>query len=139
MKNNNKGITVVALTITIVVLLIVAGITSYSGLHTVKSARFYNAESQMKIINSKVSELYDEYKDGNTAVLNYGMDSKQEGYRIYTKEFIKQKFNIEGIDYDFLVNVKDRKVELEEGIQYQGKSYFTLEDFGINNVPYSGD
>ena len=88
MKNNNKGITVVALTITIVVLLIVAGITSYSGLHTVKSARFYNAESQMKIINSKVSELYDEYKDGNTAVLNYGMDSKQEGYRIYTKEFI---------------------------------------------------
>ena len=48
MKNNNKGITVVALTITIVVLLIVAGITSYSGLHTVKSARFYNAESQMK-------------------------------------------------------------------------------------------
>ena len=139
MKNNNKGITVVALTITIVVLLIVAGITSYSGLHTVKSARFYNAESQMKIINSKVSELYDEYKDGNTAVLNYGMDSKQEGYRIYTKEFIKHKFNIEGIDYDFLVNVKDRKVELEEGIQYQGELYVTLEDFGINNVPYSGD
>lgn len=139
MKNNNKGITVVALTITIVVLLIVAGITSYSGLHTVKSARFYNAESQMKIINSKVSELYDEYKDGNTAVLNYGDVYGKEGYRIYTKGFIKQKFNIEGIDYDFLVNVKDRKVELEEGIQYQGKSYFTLEDFGINNVPYSGD
>ena len=139
MKNNNKGITVVALTITIVVLLIVAGITSYSGLHTVKSARFYNAESQMKIINSKVSELYDEYKDGNTAVLNYGDVSGKEGYRIYTKGFIKQKFNIEGPDYDFLVNVKDRKVELEEGIQYQGKSYFTLEDFGINNVPYSGD
>ncbi len=139
MKNNNKGITVVALTITIVVLLIVAGITSYSGLHTVKSARFYNAESQMKIINSKVSELYDEYKDGNTAVLNYGDVSGKEGYRIYTKGFIKQKFNIEGIDYDFLVNVKDRKVELEEGIQYQGESYFTLEDFGINNVPYSGD
>lgn len=139
MKNNNKGITVVALTITIVVLLIVAGITSYSGLHTVKSARFYNAESQMKIINSKVSELYDEYKDGNTAVLNYGDVSGKEGYRIYTKGFIKQKFNIEGIDYDFLVNVKDRKVELEKGIQYQGESYFTLEDFGINNVPYSGD
>lgn len=135
MKNNNKGITVVALTITIVVLLIVAGITSYSGLHTVKSARFYNAESQMKIINAKVSELYDEYKDGNTAVLNYGEVSGKEGYRIYTKGFIKQKFNIEGIDYDFLVNVKDRKVEL----QYQGKLYFTLEDFGINNVPYSGD
>lgn len=139
MKNNNKGITVVALTITIVVLLIVAGITSYSGLHTVKSARFYNAESQMKIINAKVSELYDEYKDGNIAVLNYGDVSGKEGYRIYTKGFIKQKFNIEGIDYDFLVNVKDRKVELEEGIQYQGESYFTLEDFGINNVPYSGD
>lgn len=139
MKNNNKGITVVALTITIVVLLIVAGITSYSGLHTVKSARFYNAESQMKILNAKVSELYDEYKDGNTAVLNYGDVSGKEGYRIYTKGFIKQKFNIEGIDYDFLVNVKDRKVELEEGIQYQGESYFTLEDFGINNVPYSGD
>lgn len=139
MKNNNKGITVVALTITIVVLLIVAGITSYSGLHTVKSARFYNAESQMKIINAKVSELYDEYKDGNTAVLNYGDVSGKEGYRIYTKGFIKQKFNIEGIDYDFLVNVKDRKVELEKGIQYQGESYFTLEDFGINNVPYSGD
>lgn len=139
MKNNNKGITVVALTITIVVLLIVAGITSYSGLHTVRSARFYNAESQMKIINSKVSELYDEYKDGDDTVLNYGDSSDQEGYRLYTKEFIKQKFNIEGIDYDFLVNVKERKIELEEGIQYQGELYVTLEDFGINNVPYSGD
>ena len=139
MKNNNKGITVVALTITIVVLLIVAGIASYSGFHTVKSARFYNAESQMKIINAKVSELYDEYKDGNDAVLNYGDTSDQDGYRIYTKEYIKQKFNIEGIDYDFLVNVKERKVELEEGIQYQGELYVTLEDFGINNVPYNGD
>lgn len=139
MKNNNKGITVVALTITIVVLLIVAGITSYSGLHTVKSARFYNAESQMKIINAKVSELYDEYKDGNTAVLNYGEVSDKEGYRSYTKKYIKKQFNIEGIDYDFLVNVKDRKVELKKGIQYQGELYVTLENFGINNVPYSGD
>ena len=61
MKKNNSGITLVSLIITIIVLLILASITVYSGASTIRSAKLTKFTTELKMMQQKVNELYDSY------------------------------------------------------------------------------
>lgn len=64
------------------------------------------------------------------------------GYRYFKSDYIKNNLDIDGISHDFLINISSRKVLLFSGITYNGKTYYSAEDFGINVVDYeelSGD
>ena len=70
MRKNNSGITLVSLVITIIVLLILASITVYSGISTVRSARLTKFTTELKMMQQKVNELYDYYTNNKSITVN---------------------------------------------------------------------
>lgn len=61
MKNSCKkenGITLMSLVITIVILLILASIATYSGIEVIKSSKLTKFTTEMKIMQTQVNELY---------------------------------------------------------------------------------
>lgn len=64
--------------------------------------------------------------------------TSQEGYRYWSKQYIKETLGIEGVEQDYFVNVKQRKIISYQGMEYEGKTYYTLNQLpnGLYNVAY---
>ena len=157
MLNERKGITLVSLAITIVVLIILASIGTSAGIDVIKQAKLNAFTTELEVMQVKVNELYDEYSSGNNEVLDYGKDLSLSGgqadkvltssvsgitdnksdYRYYDKTTINA-LKLEGIDSEFFVNVKTRSVVSYNGMEYEGVTYYTLEQLpqGLYNVNY---
>ncbi len=147
MIKNNKGITMITLVITIIVLIIISSIAINNGYQSSIQAEFYNAISEMKAMQSKVNSIYEDYINGTDDVKNeienYGQSLDESGksgdaqiayndvkehnitgenigdiddYRYYSKDYIKNDLDTDGIDYDFIVNIKTRTVILIDGV-----------------------
>lgn len=174
---NNKGITLIALVVTIIVLMILTSITTFYGKETINDSKYYNAISQMKIMQSNVNEKYEEYryiendsekedfksdygKDFSssdnrlkTAILainasiadNSNLISSQlnqdiKNYRYFSVKYITEELDIEGITYDFAIDLDTRNVILLDGIERDGITFYSLcqiEDEQYN-VDYEG-
>lgn len=150
----NKGITLIALVTTVIILLILASIATYSGKDIIKSSKLTKFTTEMKIMQTEVNSLYDQLKNGNEEVLNYGEEislsdnqaqksfkganiTNTSGYRLYTEDTFK-KLNIQEVDENKLVNIKERSVISYEGFKYDDKIYYTLEQLpqSLYNVEY---
>lgn len=148
----NKGITLIALTITIIVLLILASVATYSGVGTIKSSKLNKLKQELEIMQAEVNLLYEKYKDdiksnieitvgkdislkqekANTAFSDCGV-TDTTGYRLYDAETIKE-LNIEGIEREYLVNVAKRDVICLDGFEMDGKKYYQLKDLTKKNT-----
>lgn len=147
LRENGKGITLVSLVITIVVLLILASIATYTGIEVIKSSRLTTFTTEMKIMQTQVNKLYQEMKDGDTTIKELGKEiskidqtqvnnvfkavgiisiEEREKYRYFDQDIIKN-LNIEGISGTFLVNIEKRSVISYEGFQDGDEIYYTLE------------
>ena len=152
MLKDNKGITLASLVITIIVLVILASVATVSGVGTVNYIKFNNAKAQFQAMQSNVNSWYEESKN-NAEVLNYGEDIGEadatildemsddlgidffsEGYRYFSANYIKNTFDIDGIDHDFLINISTRTVLIFGGVEYNGNIYYSAKAFGINIV-----
>lgn len=161
MKNekNNKGITLMALVITIVILIILASIGTYSGIQVVKSAQFTAFSTELKIMQTQVNKLYEEKKNGNddvdalgktissssttvqshaTNAFNASGITDTSNYKYFDTDTIKS-LNIEGVEGEFFVNIDKRSVVSYDGFEYEGKTYYTLEQLpdGLYNVEHN--
>lgn len=58
---NNKGITLVALTITIILLLILASVTLYNGGDSIKVSKSNSLKAQLELVQHAILERYAEY------------------------------------------------------------------------------
>ena len=164
-KINSKGITLISLVITIAVLLILASIATYSGIDVIRQSKLNKFTAEMKVMQTQVNDLYQKYTDGRSVtiggstytgddILNkIGQDlpsnadsvftseksgiTEKEGYRYYNQDTIKG-LNIDGVEGEFYVNVKNRSVISTEGLEYEGTTYYTLEQLpnGLYNVDY---
>ena len=162
---NSKGITLISLTITIAVLLILASIATYSGIDVIRQSKLDKFTAEMKVMQTQVNDLYQKYTDGTSVtvgsntytgedILNkIGQDlpssadsvftsgasgiTDKTGYRYYDQDIIKE-LNIDGVEGEFYVNVKNRSVISAEGLEYDGTTYYTLEQLpnGLYNVSY---
>lgn len=125
MKNSCKkenGITLMSLVITIVILLILASIATYSGIEVIKSSKLTKFTTEMKIMQTQVNELYQKMQDGDTTIKELGKIISEIGnqtqvddvfeevgitedergqYRYFDKDTI-EKLNIEGVSGTFL-------------------------------------
>ena len=152
LKENRKGITLVSLVITIVVLLILVSIATYSGIEVIKSSRLTTFTTEMKIMQTQVNELYQRYKNGDNTVLDIGSVlqqankafnasgiTEQSEYRYFDQNTIKDVLKIEGVEGEFFVNIKKRSVVSYEGVKYEGNTYYTLDQLpnGLYNVEYN--
>lgn len=150
---NTKGITLISLVITIVVLVILASIATYSGIDVVRSSKLTAFSTELKIMQTQVNALYEEKDktdigdaiEGNIKtqadkVFTAGESgiTSQEGYKYWSQEQIK-KLGIEGVEQDFFVNLEKRSIVSYQGFEYKGKTYYTLEQIpnGLYNVEYS--
>ena len=156
---DKKGVTLIALVITIIVILILASIAIYSGASTIRYAKYNKAKSEIQVIQSYVNQWYKEYQNtGNVG--NYGEligtaidngkctqaeidstfagggitdDNKKSNYRFFSESFLKDKIGIDA-SFEYLISIPDRNTILYNGIMYNKKPYYTLDDFGVQNI-----
>ena len=57
-----KGVTLIALVITIIIIMILASIAIYSGASTIRYAKYNKAKSEIQVMQSYVNEWYKEYQ-----------------------------------------------------------------------------
>lgn len=149
MVRENKGITLIALTITIIILLILASITTYSGISTIKSSKLNKFKQELEIMQSEVQVLYEKYKDEETIdvgkeISGSGKEEQAEiafdgaeetntsGYRLFDAEEI-EKLGIDGIERDYLLDIMNKKVISLEPFEQDGVAYYTLEQIPGTN------
>ena len=165
MKNkiNNKGITLLALVVTIIVLLILASIVAYNGIDMINSSKLTVFTTEMKLMQTEVNAIYDKWKDGDSVlgktgdeILTIGKDistvsqqaslvfqtgesgiTDNTGYRYFDSETI-QALKIDGVEQEFFVNISKRSVISFKGLKYDDVMYYTLKQLpdGFYNVEY---
>lgn len=149
---NKKGITLISLVITIIVLLILASVATYSGLNVVNSSKLTAFTTELKIMQTQVNAIYEEdsgkqigeeitgdiqiqankiFTESESGIVS------QEGYRYWSQDLIKE-LGIEGVEQDFFVNLGKRSIVSYQGLKYEGKTYYTLNQVpnGLYNVEY---
>lgn len=73
---NNKGVTLIALTITIIVMLIIAGITIYGGSKLIQDAKVEDVKTNMLLVQAEVKNYVEQAKFENkkiTDMINDGI------------------------------------------------------------------
>lgn len=138
---DNKGITLVALILTIIIMLILATVTTYTGIDTYKESKVYAFVSQMQLIQAKVDDLVDtktieELKllgtgvnssnTINTAFSNNEITSNDSSlYRYFTKHELLEIFDVEDAYSDVMINFTTREIVSTSGVEYEGNKYYT--------------
>ena len=155
----NKGITLMSLVITIIILLILSGITFQTGKSVIENSKVTAFTVELQAMQTKVNELYQKKNSGdgttningedvlvddigtaltgsqeeNTALAGAGVSS--DGFKYYSLETIKE-LGVNEVTQDFLINIDTRQIVSIEGIDYQGQHYYTMDDLpnGLYNV-----
>lgn len=144
LTKENKGITLVILIITIVIMLILTSVTIYTGLNSYKSMKVTEFITQMQLIQGKVDELKESKTMdeltlmGETVPTNKQIiinDAKSRGeitssssnsYRYFSAENIKQELDlVDGIDGEIMINFTTREVVSTTGVKYEDEIYYT--------------
>ncbi len=129
MKKNERGVTLITLTITIIVLIILASVGVTSGISTINSSKLAKFTTEMKKMQVNVNELYNSWKIGEKVTLG-------------NIEYIGDEILNIGKD---LLSVQEKvnvvfKPQSENGsgiTETEGYRYFdleTLETLGIENM-----
>ena len=150
----DKGITLVSLVVTIVILLILSTIAYEIGKGTMQSARLTAYAAEMQAMQQKVNELEQEYRNGDQTtkqrIENIGQSielvsedantafssaevSDTSGYRYYSSDTLKE-LELENFNQEFLVNVAKRDIISLKGVKYNGKTYYR---FDVDDFPNS--
>ena len=141
MKNitkDNKGITLISLIITIILMLILTSVTVYTGLDTYKFSKVNAFVTEMQLIQAKVDELVEmrnieelgsEVTSNsaiNSAYLNNEILSNNiSEYRYFTKEDLLEILDIDDARGAVMINFSTREVVSANGVEYEGKRYYT--------------
>lgn len=151
-----KGVTLITLAVTITILIILASIATYSGINVVNSSKFTAFTTELKTMQAQVNSIYEEDKTVEIGESITGTTEEQAkkvfaelaqdpttgitdetGYRYWSQEVIKQ-LGINGVEEEFFVNLPKRSVVSYNGLNYEGKTYYTLSQIpnGLYNVEY---
>ena len=144
---NNKGITLIALVITVVVMAIISSVAIISGLDTADDLDIKKFNDELKIIQARVDILYEQIKLGEKEEKNFGGHSYEEmkgvmertfnnlndktitkeDYWYYTKQNLKKYLAIDDVNQSVLINWKTRDIISVEGIKIDGVRYYRYE------------
>ena len=114
-KLNQKGVTLIALVITIIVLLILAAVATYSGREVIESSKLTAFTTEMKIMQTNVNEIYEKLK----VLVDILEIEDTKNYR-YIDEETLNNLKIEGLKQEFFINIEERKVVSYKGLNYKG-------------------
>lgn len=159
-KTNERGVTLVVLVTTIITLLILSTIGVTSGKSAIEYSNFNKLKSQLTILQTKVNELNQQNKtdigqeisNEQKAILNNEIVSNiiykditeeekntiEAGFRLLNGNQIKEQLGLDGYKGNYLINVEYRYVVLCEGLEYNGTTYYMIDQMedGLYNVEY---
>ena len=153
---NQKGITLVALLITIIIMAILASVATYSGLESVKSAQISTFTEELEMIQARVNVIYEKRKKSaeekayydnlgqDVTIVNQELltailgDSSSEGFRYFSKEDLT-KLELDDIRQDVIINFNTGEVISVTGIKIDDVMYYKLKDlpnYSMHDVEY---
>lgn len=146
-KKSQKGITIIALVLTVIILLILASVATYTGIESYNKAEQIKFVSQMKLIQAKVDEkvqdeefnpssigenlVAEQIQVLNNSVQNDGVSNPTEDVnfnnyvRYFSKENLSTQLDLDNINEGIIINFKTREVISTIGFKYGGKTYYT--------------
>lgn len=141
---NSKGITLVALIITVIIMLILASVATYTGIDTYKQARVIEFVQQMQLIQAKVDEIIgasskeellklgtevtsnEQMNAINSAYANGEVTSNDKTtYRYLSKNDLNNIFSLDDSSDDVMINFETREVVSVNGVKNDGITYYT--------------
>lgn len=133
---NSKGVTLVALIITIVVLIIIASIATYSGIDIIRSSGLTSFTTEMKIMQTEVNELYEQWKNGEIIIDDNGNVTIQEDESIQVSigKDLTYDSDVENQASYVLIHELDLGDTLSDLKGYSYFDYATIEYLGIEGT-----
>ena len=148
---NNKGITLIILLCTVIVLLIITGLVLYNGMETYKRSIVVKFETYMKVIQKKVDLMIEENYDIatlgseltqsqrntlqeiiNNDTSNYIQtdDVNNSKIRYFSSSDINSTFDIPDVNDDIAVNFSNREVISLNGVEKDGVMHYV--EYGLH-------
>lgn len=142
-KTNQKGITLIVLVITIVLMVMLAAVTIEVGTGSIDNSKLLSFLSYMQTIQSKVNLIaeYEDYSNygealssGNKSKLQTILNSENESFsttidssylKFFDSSHIASDLGVDNIDDEIVVDFNTREVISLNGIKYEGEMYYT--------------
>lgn len=153
---NESGVTLVGLIVTVVVMLIIAGVSIYNGISSIDSTKLKGFYTQLEIVQKRVDDIFatdEQYIDENgqevsikakgesltqsqienlhniVQIEQINITNAQIGeFRYFSTEDIENVLDLREIEYDLFINFEDRIIIAEKGITLQGITYYALKN-----------
>ena len=137
-SKEKSGVSLISLVITVVIMSILIGVSTYYGISSYKQAQVKQFVTEMQLIQTKVDELVElnEYQNLGSDASAYSdiltkaryvdyISGNINDFRYFSKNDLKNQFDIENINEDVLINFTTREVVSTVGIEYEGIIYYT--------------
>lgn len=95
---DEKGITIIVLVITVIVMLIILGITVSSGSNSIETAQLQSFIADCEVIQSKVDVISEKARLNSAYIENIGITNGTQ----WTNEDLKTNFNISNLTHDVI-------------------------------------
>ncbi len=155
MLSSNKGITLMMLIITIIVLSILTAVTVSVGSSTLKEMQVEAYVAKMNMVQSRVNVISQKVQEGDNSYANIGTEISalsetnknkvanilngipSDGFKFYSQTDLKE-LGVEKIDEDVIINLNTKKIYSMVGIKYEGTTYYNQYDLpnGVQVVDY---
>lgn len=140
--NNKRGVTLVTLVITIIVLLIIASISIYVGTDIIKKANLQNINTNMMLIQAKTKTIYEQERFNHTT--NYKGTKITEVTGNSAVDELMSKNVLEDADKFYLLTQNDlndmglEKISIDKGyaVNYETEEIIYIKGFEANNSKY---
>lgn len=133
----NKGITLITLIMTVIILLIIAGLSINYGINTYKSSKVMKFETYMKILQKKVDIMIEEgidYTTVGTALTNGQkdrlqaimptIDTSEPQLRYFSSDNIEEVFDLPEVYDEIVINFANRDVISLNGVEKNGVMHY---------------
>lgn len=154
MNKNSKGITLVSLVITIIILMLITSVTVYTGTNVIKQVTLQNVNTDMMLIKAKVKTMEEQAKFNKdnsnykgTPLIDVHDNKKidklvdEETVEDITKYYLLSKedlnsMGLEKIDIadGYLVNYESEEIIYVRGLKKDDNMYYKLSD--IKDLKY---
>lgn len=140
---NNKGVTLIMVLMTVVVLSIIAGVVITSATNTVANMKIEKFKTNIKLIQKQVDIFLDEGKNYTTIgrplttetsqiledIIDEDSnvettDSSDPGLRYFSYTDIKTVFDVDTDEEDYFINFSNREIISVNGIQKDGVFHY---------------
>lgn len=143
LKDNQKGVTLITMVVTLVLMIILAAVTIEIGTESIDNSKMLAFVSYMQAIQAKVDSIaengnYLDYgknlssskKNNLETILNDGNEdflttSDSQYLRYFDSDHIASDLELENIDDEIVVDFSTREVISLNGIEYEGRMYYT--------------